>query len=85
MPDGTPAMLKGSVAFGRIPRLTWRQSQVCWLILHGDCHKEIAERLRIRERTVRAHATCVYRRFGVPGKVALLAEFCADFPEFWTL
>jgi len=47
--------------------------------------KEIAERLRIRERTVRAHATCVYRRFGVPGKVALLAEFCADFPEFWTL
>lgn len=56
------------------PKLTIRETQVRDLILRGMVHKEIATELNISERTVKAHAGTLYRKYGVGSKGRLVAK-----------
>jgi DNA-binding NarL/FixJ family response regulator len=51
--------------------LTTRQRLVADLITRGACNKEIAKRLNISERTVKAHLTEAFRNFGVSDRLQL--------------
>jgi two-component system nitrate/nitrite response regulator NarL len=54
-----------------LENLTARQRAVAYLIGRGACNKEIAKRLNITERTVKAHLTEVFRSAGVSGRLQL--------------
>ncbi len=47
------------------PQLTDREREVLLLVRDGLANKQIARRLGIAERTVKAHLTSVYQRLGV--------------------
>jgi len=49
----------------RLARLTEQQSRVLALLAEGLLNKQIADRLGIRERTVKAHATAIFEKLGV--------------------
>jgi len=51
--------------------LTARQRLVADLLTSGACNKEIASRLNIAERTVKAHLTEAFRNFGVSDRLKL--------------
>jgi two-component system nitrate/nitrite response regulator NarL len=51
--------------------LTERQRVVADLLSRGACNKEIAAKLNISERTVKAHLTRAFRRFGVSDRLEL--------------
>lgn len=55
----------------RLDTLTARQRAVADLIGRGAGNKEIATRLRISERTVKAHLTQVFRNIGVSDRLQL--------------
>jgi len=44
-----------------------RQREVAELLLEGCVTKEIAQLLKIEERTVKAHFSALYRRYGIGG------------------
>jgi DNA-binding NarL/FixJ family response regulator len=48
-----------------VPRLTAREEEVLKLVRMGLANKQIARRLGISERTVKAHLTSVFQRIGV--------------------
>jgi DNA-binding NarL/FixJ family response regulator len=48
-----------------IPQLTDREREVLLLVRDGLANKQIARRLGIAERTVKAHLTSVFQRLGV--------------------
>lgn len=58
------------------PQLTPREAEVLRLVRQGLANKQIARRLGISERTVKAHLTSVFQRVGVPDRTqaALWAE-----------
>ena len=58
------------------PQLTPREADVLRLVRLGLANKQIARRLGISERTVKAHLTSVFQRIGVPDRTqaALWAE-----------
>ena len=47
------------------PQLTDREREVLLLVRDGLANKQIARRLGIAERTVKAHLTSVFQRLGV--------------------
>ena len=49
----------------RLARLTEQQSRVLALLAEGLLNKQIADRLSIQERTVKAHATAIFEKLGV--------------------
>lgn len=49
----------------RLARLTEQQSRVLALVADGLLNKQIADRLAIQERTVKAHLTAIFERLGV--------------------
>ena len=51
--------------------LTTQQRLVADLITRGACNKDIAKRLNISERTVKAHLTEAFRNFGVSDRLQL--------------
>ena len=51
------------------PELTDREREVLALVRAGLANKEIARRLDISERTVKAHLTSVFQRLGVTDRV----------------
>jgi len=51
--------------------LTPRQKELIELLLEGFSNKEIAERLGIKERTVKAHLANIYEKFGVSNRFEL--------------
>ncbi len=53
--------------------LTDRELQVLQATALGERNKEIAHRLGISERTVKAHLTSVYNKFGVDSRAAAVA------------
>jgi DNA-binding NarL/FixJ family response regulator len=55
----------------RLRNLTPRQRAIADLISEGACNKEVAERLRITERTVKAHLTGAFRNVGVTDRLQL--------------
>jgi DNA-binding NarL/FixJ family response regulator len=54
---------------GRADDLTAREEQVLRLVGQGLANKQIARRLGIGERTVKAHLTSVFQRLGVSDRV----------------
>ena len=60
----------------RGPDLTRREIEVLSLVRHGLANKQIARRLGISERTVKAHLTSIFHRIGVLDRTqaALWAE-----------
>ena len=53
--------------------LTGRESQVLQAVAQGERNKEIAFKLDISERTVKAHLTSIYNKFGVDSRAAAVA------------
>ena len=49
----------------RLARLTEQQSRVLALLAEGLLNKQIADRLAIQERTVKAHVTAIFEKLGV--------------------
>lgn len=54
-------------------RLTERELEVLAAVARGDRSKEIAYRLRITERTVKAHLASIYNKLGVDSRTAAVA------------
>src|SRR4029079_5547655 len=50
---------------GHLENLTLRQREVAEAIARGASNKEIARRLNVTERTVKAHLTNMFRNVGV--------------------
>jgi NarL family two-component system response regulator YdfI len=53
--------------------LTAREAEVLASVAHGDRNKEIARELGISERTVKAHLTSIFNKFGVDSRTAAIA------------
>jgi two-component system, NarL family, nitrate/nitrite response regulator NarL len=51
--------------------LSAREREVVELIAGGGSNKEIAERLGITERTVKAHLTSVFQKLGLSSRLQL--------------
>ena len=54
-----------------LENLTLRQQMVAAMIGQGACNKEIASRLKISERTVKAHLTETFRSLGITDRLQL--------------
>jgi two-component system, NarL family, nitrate/nitrite response regulator NarL len=59
----------------RLPGLTAREGQVAELTASGATNKEIAGRLRIEERTVKAHLSNTFHKLGVSNRLQLASYF----------
>jgi DNA-binding NarL/FixJ family response regulator len=57
--------------------LTDREEEIVGLIVEAAGNKEIADRLRISEKTVKNHLTNIYDKLGVSGRLEL-AMFAID-------
>jgi len=55
--------------------LSLREREVLQLLLTDQTEKEIAQRLGIGYRTVHQHAQAIYAKFGVRGRVGLMAKW----------
>jgi len=55
----------------RLTGLTRRERELVALVAAGASNKEIAERLSIAERTVKAHLTSIFRKLGVSSRLHL--------------
>ncbi|MFQ5899158.1 MAG: LuxR C-terminal-related transcriptional regulator [Candidatus Methylomirabilia bacterium] len=55
----------------RLRLLTQRERQIARLIGTGASNKEIADRLSITERTVKAHLTNIFQRLGISSRLHL--------------
>jgi two-component system NarL family response regulator len=53
----------------RLTRLTPRERETVHLLSAGATNKEIAQRLAVTERTVKAHLTAVFRKLGISGRL----------------
>jgi len=69
--SGVPAAAP-KAAFGEIA-LTDREQEVLIGVARGERSKEIAARLGITERTVKAHLASIYNKFGVDSRAAAIA------------
>ena len=64
-PLAARALLDAERSHPRQPKLTAREDEVLHLIALGLANKQIASRLEIRERTVKAHLTSIFAALGV--------------------
>ena len=55
----------------RLERLTRRELEVARLIGGGASNKEIASRMRISDRTVKAHITTIFHKLGFSDRLRL--------------
>jgi len=55
--------------------LTPRERDVAIEVAHGATNKEVAQRLNITERTVKAHLGAVFEKLGVRDRLQLVLEF----------
>jgi two-component system, NarL family, nitrate/nitrite response regulator NarL len=55
----------------RLARLTRRERELVALVAAGASNKEIADRLSIAERTVKAHLTSIFSKLGVSSRLHL--------------
>lgn len=58
----------------RLDGLTKRQRQVYQYLLRGITMRQIAYELGIARQTLAAHNRAIYRHFGVPGRLEILAD-----------
>ena len=64
-PKAARALVESRRASRDSPQLTDREREVLLLVRDGLANKQIARRLGIAERTVKAHLTSVFQRLGV--------------------
>ena len=64
-PKAARALLESRRSRAAGPQLTDREREVLRLVAEGLANKQIARRLGISERTVKAHLTSVFQRLGV--------------------
>jgi two-component system, NarL family, response regulator YdfI len=69
---GAPTATSKAAAVGEIA-LTDREQEVLIGVARGERSKEIAARLGITERTVKAHLASIYNKFGVDSRAAAIA------------
>lgn len=55
----------------RLAGLTRREREIALLVADGGANKEIAERVGVTERTVKAHLTTIFRKLGVSDRLRL--------------
>jgi DNA-binding NarL/FixJ family response regulator len=67
-------------AYDRLSRLTPRERDILDLLGAGASNKEIARKLGVTERTVKAHLTAVFRKLGISGRVQA-AVFAVEHPR----
>jgi len=60
---------------GRLDMLTPRERDVAVEVAQGATNKEVARRLNITERTVKAHLGAVFEKLGVRDRLQLVLEF----------
>ncbi|WP_132143816.1 response regulator transcription factor [Luteibacter rhizovicinus] len=60
-----PADTADSALAAKLARLTEQQFRVLSLLSEGLLNKQIADRLSVQERTVKAHVTAVFEKLGV--------------------
>lgn len=53
--------------------LTFREKEVLAAVARGERSKEVANRLGISERTVKAHLASIYNKLGVDSRAAAIA------------
>ncbi len=70
--SGATAVASKVTAAGQIA-LTDREQEVLIGVARGERSKEIAARLGITERTVKAHLASIYNKFGVDSRAAAIA------------
>src|SRR5262249_62167935 len=58
-------------ADSRLDRITLREREIVQLLSAGASNKEIAKKLAVTERTVKAHLTAVFRKLGISGRLQL--------------
>lgn len=61
--------------------LTPRERQIADLVCRGQRNASIAEHLRIRPSTVKAHVRNIYRKVKVGSKIMMLLRFVAEAAE----
>jgi NarL family two-component system response regulator YdfI len=71
--EGTPAPKASVSRFPGGTELTRREREVLLGVAHGERSKEIALRLGITERTVRAYLTAIYTKLEVDSRAAAVA------------
>jgi DNA-binding NarL/FixJ family response regulator len=85
--DELAARSNGSIAptttGDRLVLLTDREREIVRLIGSGESNKQIARDLCITERTVKAHLTGIFRKFGVADRVRLALRVAAR-PDYWS-
>jgi two-component system, NarL family, nitrate/nitrite response regulator NarL len=54
-----------------LDRITPRERQIVQLLSSGASNKEIAKKLNVTERTVKAHLTAIFRKLGISGRLQL--------------
>ena len=59
---------------GRLAELTQREREIAELIGNGESNKEIARRLLITERTVKAHLTGIFGKPGIGDRLRLALQ-----------
>lgn len=59
-------------------RMTDREMEVAKLICRGLSNDHIAERLKIKQGTVKTHVRNIYRKTWVNNKIAMLLKFLQD-------
>lgn len=62
----------------RLDSLTPREREVAHLIGDGATNKEIASRLNVTQRTVKAHLTAVFRKLGISNRLQLALLLARD-------
>jgi DNA-binding NarL/FixJ family response regulator len=55
----------------RLDRITPRERQIVQLLSAGASNKEIAKKLNVTERTVKAHLTAIFKKLGISGRLQL--------------
>jgi len=60
------------------PRLTHQQTEVRNLIVKGMMNKEIGDALGLSEKTVKAHATAIYRVYEVRSRGQLILKVMGE-------
>lgn len=75
-PKAARALLGARRAGSPLDALSEREREVLLMVVQGLANKQIAQRLSISEKTVKAHLTSVYRQIGVTDRTqaALWAE-----------
>jgi two-component system NarL family response regulator len=62
---------------GRLVELTQREREIAALVCDGNSNKQIARRLDITERTVKAHLTEIFRKLGISDRLMLALRVMA--------